>query len=96
MVDTAYVDNEQRDHTWLRTFKSHVDESELIWHMDHHTRHVTVLEGENWQLQLDNQLPHSLEPGETYVIPAVHYHRLIRGSSNLVIKISECVSTHPG
>lgn len=53
-----------------------------------------VVEGENWQLQLDNQLPEIMMQGATYVIPARMYHRLIKGDSDLIIKISECESTH--
>ena len=94
MVSEPYADDIKLNHTWHRTFRSHVSDSELIWHMDRHMRMVTVVSGENWKLQLDNQLPELLKPGETYQIPAEYYHRLIKGDSDLVIKISECVSTH--
>ena len=94
MVSDAYEDYGKLHNIWHRTFRSDVPDHDLIWHMDHNMRHITVLEGVNWKLQLDNQLPQLLTVGETYQIPAAYYHRLIKGDSDLVIKISECESTH--
>ena len=91
---TPYQDALKQENTWQRTFEAHVPDSELIWHQDRNTRQVMVVEGENWQLQLDNQLPEIMMQGATYVIPARMYHRLIKGDSDLIIKISECESTH--
>ena len=84
-----YKDQILNETTKLRTFESTVDSSELVWHQDHNTRHITVMEGDNWALQLDNQLPHDLLPGKTYTIPAEMFHRLLRGSNRLVVKIVE-------
>jgi hypothetical protein len=73
----------------IRTFSENVDELDLVWHRDKYNREITILEGENWFLQLDNQLPVALQKGKTYTIPAMEYHRIIKGDSNLVIKIRE-------
>lgn len=73
----------------IRTFSEDVDELELIWHRDKYKREITILEGKGWELQLDNQLPEELEKGKTYTIPAMEYHRVIKGSGDLVIKIWE-------
>ncbi len=89
MVNTPYQDALHSAHTWHRTFRSDVRDSELIWHMDKLPRQVLVLEGANWKLQLDNQLPQLLIQGVTYQIPAEYYHRLIKGDSDLIIRISE-------
>ena len=71
-----------------RTFAASVDSSELIWHLDKEDRLVTVLEGSKWLLQLDNQLPKVLESGQTYFIPKMTYHRLIKGNSELIVEIT--------
>ena len=71
-----------------RTFAASVDSSELIWHLDKEDRLVTVLEGSKWLLQLDNQLPKVLESGQTYFIPKMTYHRLIKGNSELILEIT--------
>ena len=73
----------------IRQFDEDVNDDELIWHRDKRTREITVLEGSGWQLQLDNQLPKELQRGRLYKIPKMEYHRLIKGTGKLVIKIWE-------
>ena len=73
----------------VRTFSSDVAEDELVWHRDRRDRQVKVIEGKNWKLQLDNELPKMLEYNKTYNIPKQVYHRLIKGDSNLVVEIVE-------
>lgn len=73
----------------IREFLDDVDDGELVWHRDKQAREVTVLEGTGWSLQLDNQLPKQLERGKLYTIPKMEYHRLIKGTGKLVVKIWE-------
>lgn len=70
-----------------RTFAMNVDPSELVWHMDREDRVVKVLEGTSWYLQMDNELPKKLIEGKEYFIPKMSYHRIIRGTSNLILEI---------
>ena len=70
-----------------RTFTMDVDPSELVWHMDREDRAVKVLEGTSWYLQMDNELPKKLIEGKEYFIPKMSYHRIIRGTSNLILEI---------
>lgn len=72
---------------FLREFKKETPEDELIWHLDKEDREVTLVEGTNWKLQLDNQLPQMLELGKSYWIPKMTYHRLIRGDDDLLIRV---------
>ena len=73
----------------IREFSSDINESELIWHRDKKTRKVTILQGEGWKIQMDNSLPETLEEGREYHIPKMEYHRLIKGTGNLLIQIKE-------
>ena len=73
----------------IREFSGDVNESELVWHRDRNSRKVTVLEGEGWKLQMDNNLPKELEKGNSYYIPMMEYHRLIKGKGNLLLQIKE-------
>jgi quercetin dioxygenase-like cupin family protein len=73
----------------IRQFDEDVNDDELIWHRDKRTREITVLEGSGWQLQLDDQLPKELQRGRLYKIPKMEYHRLIKGTGKLVVKIWE-------
>jgi len=74
---------------FLRTFSKDLLSEELVWHRDANDRIVEVLQGENWEIQFENQLPQSLKTGEEYVIPAYTYHRIKRGTTDLTVRISE-------
>jgi len=79
-----YIDNDN-----IRTFSETVDEMELVWHRDKEDRKITILEGENWQLQMEDELPVSLELGKTYFIPENFYHRVLKGTTDLKIRIDK-------
>jgi hypothetical protein len=49
---------------------------------------VEVIDGDNWGLQFDNELPIKLVKGESYIIPEGLYHRVIKGDGELKVKIS--------
>ena len=72
----------------LRTFSPDVDSEELKWHRDRENRLVEILEGEDWFLQMDNELPKKLTKGNKYFIPEGVYHRVIKGKGDLKIKVS--------
>jgi len=59
----------------------------LIWHTDQEDRTITVLEGKGWQLQRDNELPLALNEGDNIFIPMGQIHRVIKGSTDLKLKI---------
>ena len=73
----------------LREFQHDVDEDELIWHRDKSDREIAVMSGFNWKLQMDNELPEELKQGRVYHINKMVYHRLIKGSGKLLLKIKE-------
>lgn len=70
-----------------RTFKSDLTENDLKWHYDDENRLMIVLHETDWMFQHDNQLPFKLELYTTYAIPKGKYHRLIKGSGDLELKI---------
>ena len=74
---------------FYRIFLESVDPDTLVWHRDANTRHVKVLEGKDWKLQLDDNLPVELVIGETYLVPKEEWHRLIKGKGNLKVEITE-------
>jgi quercetin dioxygenase-like cupin family protein len=78
-----------RDNSRLREFKTNIDTHELVWHKDQKDRHITILEGGGWQFQKDNELPSTLQKGDVIFIPKETYHRVIKGSSDLLISIIE-------
>jgi len=81
----------QQNNTIIRTFPFDLNEEELVWHRDHNDRNVKVLTGEGWKVQMDNQLPVEIKRGDTFFIPKETYHRIIKGNTDLVVKITEAV-----
>jgi len=72
-----------------RVFDDNTDSGEFTWHRDREDRIVKVIEGHNWKLQLDNQLPVTLSEGKEYFIPKGEFHRVIKGNSPLKVKITK-------
>ena len=67
----------------------HHSSPEFEWHRDEKERYITVLGGQGWQLQYNGELPIELVEGKTYHIPAMLYHRVLRGCDDLVVDIEE-------
>ena len=72
-----------------RTFDPERDDAEYVWHRDKEDREVEVLEGEGWCIQKDNMLPRAMKPGEIIFIKEGEIHRVIKGSTDLKIKINK-------
>ena len=89
MSDKPFVDYTLDMHTRVRCFDEDVAHDKLVWHRDGEYREIQVVSGDRWQLQIDNELPQTLEIGQSYRIPKEVYHRLIRGLGNLVVIIDE-------
>lgn len=71
----------------IRTFPKDVDDSELVWHRDKEDRIVKSVGHTDWMIQLDNQLPIPLT--ETTFISKEIYHRVIKGSGDLIVKVKK-------
>ena len=88
-IGNTFTDSFVADNTFIRTFDENVDDGELIWHKDRKDRVIKVIEGVDWKLQKDNQLPMVLEPGTWYYIKKEQYHRLLKGIGKLKLEIQE-------
>lgn len=77
------------DNVIYREFNDDIDPIELVWHRDEKDREVEVLQGEGWFFQFDNELPLELRQGVKISIPKLTYHRVIKGTGPLKIKIQE-------
>jgi hypothetical protein len=73
----------------IRTFNQDTKPEELVWHRDEKDRTVIIIEDTDWQFQFDNQLPLLLNKGMTLFIKAGEYHRVIKGTTSLTIRIKE-------
>ena len=84
-----FKETKTKEGLFLREFDKDTDSEELVWHRDREDRVVTIVEGNNWQLQMDNELPKILEDGQKYFIPAKEYHRVIKGDGKLKVLIEK-------
>jgi len=82
-----YKESVLSENTLIRGFSIRTPVDQLTWHRDRDDRTIVVIEGIGWKFQRDNKLPVILESGDKLSISAGAYHRLIKGSSNLIIAI---------
>ena len=69
----------------IREFSQDTDSGEFTWHRDREDRRVKSLVPTDWKVQLDNQLPVSLN--EEIFIPMGVWHRVIKGTGDLRVKV---------
>jgi hypothetical protein len=87
LVTTPYHDEISSDDLIVRTFDESIDPIELMWHRDDETRVVQPVSDTDWLIQLDDELPKALT-GEV-LIDRHRWHRLIKGTSTLTVKIKK-------
>ena len=85
----TYTQQQTTQNSFRREFSNDVETTELIWHRDKKDRTINIIEGTGWMLQFDNALPVELTKGKELGIPKMVYHRLWRGTTNLVLDITE-------
>jgi hypothetical protein len=73
----------------VRTFDLSVDSDELKWHQDLKDRKVTVIKGNGWLFQMENELPIKLEDAKQIFIPKLAWHRVLKGNGRLIVEIEE-------
>jgi hypothetical protein len=81
-----YNDLEVTDSYIIREFSENIDPIELLWHRDDEDRTVEIIGETNWKLQLDNQLPTSLNQPIFICILKHEWHRVIKGTGTLKVK----------
>jgi len=75
------------DNEFIRVFSQDTDSGELVWHRDREDRIIESIGDTDWLIQIDDELPKKIE-GEIF-IPMGVYHRLIKGSGDLKIKLQK-------
>ena len=86
-MDTGrpYIE-ELKDGFIIREFSDNTPSMEFVWHRDLKDRIIEPLHETDWKFQLDNEVPIELN---RIFIKAGTYHRLIKGTGNLTLKIKE-------
>ena len=88
-MDFPFEEEQIDQYNFIRTFPADVDEMDLIWHADKENRIITVLEGNGWKFQFDEELPIKMIKGKSISILKGVIHRVIKGNGPLVIKLQK-------
>ena len=73
------------DNEFIRVFGQDTDSGEFMWHRDREDRIIESIDDTDWLVQLDDELPKKIEG--KILIPMVVYHRIIKGTGDLKIKL---------
>ena len=85
VAQKPYIDTESEDFI-TRRFSQDIDPIDLLWHRDLKNRSVKIIEGNDWRIQLENELPRSFD---LITIPKLTWHRVIKGEGDLILQIKE-------
>jgi hypothetical protein len=86
-MELPFKENKISDNTFIRVFSQNTDSGEFMWHRDYEDRIIESIEDTDWKIQIDNELPKLIE-GKVF-IPMGAYHRLIKGTGDLKIKLDK-------
>ena len=88
-MDFPFEEKQIDQFNFIRTFSAGVDEMDLIWHADKENRIITVLEGNGWKFQFDEELPIEMTEGLSISILKGRLHRIIKGKGPLKINLQK-------
>lgn len=71
----------------VRTFLESTSQLEFVWHRDKEDRIISAVSKTDWKFQIDNDIPKTIE--KEIFIPKGVYHRLIKGTGDLKLKIQK-------
>jgi hypothetical protein len=80
-----FEENNLIHNEYIRVFNHDVEFSDLVWHRDREDRIVESIDPTDWMVQIDNELPTSLN--REVFIPKGVWHRVIKGTGDLKIKL---------
>jgi len=83
-----YNDLENNSKYIIREFNDNIDPIELMWHRDDEDRMIEIIDsGKDWEIQFENELPWALEKNLNIFIMRHEWHRVIKGTGTLKLKI---------
>lgn len=83
--ENPYTEENLEENVYIRTFSENTLNEELKWHWDEEDRVVHPMHPTDWMFQLDNSLPQKIS--SDFIIPAGEWHRVIKGTGSLTLKI---------
>jgi hypothetical protein len=86
-MELPFQEQQVNQKEFIRKFSKDTDSGEFTWHRDREDRIIKATHQTDWLIQIDNQLPQSLN--EEIFIPAGVYHRVIKGNGDLEIRVKK-------
>jgi len=86
-MSLPFKETKLEDNTFIREFKQDTDSGEFMWHRDREDRIIESIGKTDWLIQIDNELPKEIN--KEVFIPMGVYHRLIKGTNDLKIKLKK-------
>ena len=86
-----FKENKIKENVFIREFSQQTDSGQFMWHRDHEDRIIKSIVETDWLVQIDNELPKSIN--EEVFIPMGIYHRLIKGSGDLKIELKKVIKS---
>jgi len=86
-MELPFKETKISENTFIREFFQETDSGEYYWHRDREDRIVESIGKTDWMIQFDNELPRLIE--NSIFIPMGVYHRVIKGTGNLKIKLQK-------
>ena len=91
-MDFPFKETQQNGYH-IRTFSSDLSEMELKWHFDEQDRTVVCEHDTDWMFQMDDELPIVIKKNTPIFIPEGTYHRIIKGTGDLVVRVKKHLNT---
>lgn len=87
-MDTGrpYIETKKESYL-IREFTQNTPEDEFVWHRDREDRWIESTSETDWKFQFDNETPVNIT--RLLFIPKNTYHRLIKGTGDLTIKVEK-------
>lgn len=84
-ISLPFIEIPIKESCYERTFSSSLKDEDLKWHWDEEDRIISPIGETDWKFQFDNSLPIDIK-GEIK-IDRGKWHRIIKGSGDLKIKV---------
>jgi hypothetical protein len=94
MVKNLPFKEEQQEDYYIRTFSSVLNETELKWHFDEEDRVVICEHDTDWMFQMDNEIPIQIKKNTPIFIHEGTYHRIIKGTGDLTVKVKKLINNN--
>jgi hypothetical protein len=86
-MSLPFQETKLENNVFIREFRNDTDSGEFMWHRDREDRIIESIGKTDWLIQIDNELPKEIN--EKVFIPMGVYHRLIKGTGDLKIKLQK-------